>query len=403
MSIIAAANGRFRRVSEVSVRWVILPVIGLAWLVAAGSAADAERDFSGSWKLDASRSEIRSLPTPPAKSLEIKQDEALLRIVCNDDAAAPVSWSYSTSGRTTKHKIGEASHSSATKWEGTALLVNTIVSGPQGNYTRMERWRRAGDGRSLTVRTQIVRPSGETESTLVYRLEGAEPEPAGASPELITRKETQSSPGPLPGSGPERSYPVAKGTKIPLRLLSTISSKSSSEGDRAYLVSVFPVTIDGRIVIPPGSYVAATVTQVTRPGKVKGRGGFFLRFDSLTLPNGVTRDLRSRPSAADADQGVELDRSEGELKGSTNKGGDARTVGQTTSAGASVGGIAGAIGGRPGMGVGIGAAAGAAAGLAGVLLSRGPEAVLSKGSTVEMALDRDLEFRDSELSPGPVR
>ena len=33
----------------------------------------------------------------------------------------------------------------------------------------------------------------------------------------------------------------------------------------------------------------------------------------------------------------------------------------------------------------------------GVLLSRGPDAVLTKGTTVDMVLDRRLEFAESEL------
>jgi type IV secretion system protein VirB10 len=49
------------------------------------------------------------------------------------------------------------------------------------------------------------------------------------------------------------------------------------------------------------------------------------------------------------------------------------------------------------MGAGIGAAAGATAGLLGVLLSRGPDAVLARGSTVEMVLDRPLSFDASEV------
>ena len=378
--------------------WVALCV----WIVSPAPvrAANADRDFSGSWNLNTAESQIRALPTPPATLLEIEQDDSLMRIVSRDNPAAPVSWSYSVTGKTTKHKVGESSYSSATKWEGTALLVNTIVSGAPGSYTRMERWRLSGDGRTLSIRTQIVRPSGETESTLVYRRAGA----PSVEPELITRGEPVPSAAPAPKpEAAERAYTVPMGSRVPLRLLSTVSSKSSAEGDRVYLTSVFPVSGGGRIVIPPGSYVAATVTEVTRPGRVKGRGGFFLRFDSLTLTNGVTRDLRSRPSGADADQGVTLDKNEGELKGSTNKGGDARTVGQTTAAGASVGAIAGAVGGRYGMGVGIGAAAGAAAGLAGVLLSRGPDAVLRQGATVEMTLDRELTFNETELGPGPVR
>ena len=49
------------------------------------------------------------------------------------------------------------------------------------------------------------------------------------------------------------------------------------------------------------------------------------------------------------------------------------------------------------MGAGIGAAAGAAAGLVGVLLTRGPEAILARGTTMEMVLDRQLLFTLAEV------
>src|SRR6476620_3197256 len=86
-------------------------------------------------------------------------------------------------------------------------------------------------------------------------------------------------------------YTVDPGTKVPLSLINTISTKHSAEGDRVYLETAFPVLVNGRIVIPVGSYVAGTVTQLKKPGRVKGRGELYVRFDSLTLPNGVTRDF----------------------------------------------------------------------------------------------------------------
>jgi type IV secretion system protein VirB10 len=49
------------------------------------------------------------------------------------------------------------------------------------------------------------------------------------------------------------------------------------------------------------------------------------------------------------------------------------------------------------MGAGIGAAAGAAAGLAAVMFTRGPEAVLAKGTTIEMMLDRTVSFDETDL------
>src|SRR5690349_21629673 len=198
-------------------------------------------------------------------------------------------------------------------------------------------------------------------------------------------------------------YVVDSGTKVPLALINSVSTKHSAEGDRIYLETVFPIMVHGRIVIPPGSYVAGTVTQVKRPGRVKGRGEIYVRFDSLTLPNGVTRDFRARMSAMDGRASEEFDKAEGKVRSEGNKGGDARTIAEAAGAGASVGVIAGGASGHYGMGAGIGAAAGAAAGLVGVLVSRGPDAILAKGSTIEMVLDRPLQFAETELSTGPMQ
>src|ERR1019366_1589921 len=200
---------------------------------------------------------------------------------------------------------------------------------------------------------------------------------------------------------PADDFLIPSGTKVPLSMINSISTKTAADGERIYLETVFPILANGRIVIPPGSYVAGTVTLVKRPGRVKGRGELFLRFDSLTLPNGVTRDFRARVGSLDGRGTEELDRTEGKIRSEGDKAGDARTVAESAGAGASIGAIAGgASGGHYGMGAGIGAAA-ATAGLMGVLLSRGPEAILAKGSTIEMVLDRPLQFKAAELEFGP--
>src|SRR5215813_5645867 len=198
-----------------------------------------------------------------------------------------------------------------------------------------------------------------------------------------------------PAVAPE--FQVTPGTRIPLNLINSVSTKNAAEGDRVYLETAFPVVISSRIVIPPGSYVAGTVTQVKKPGRVKGKGELYIRFDSLTLPNGVTRDFRARISGLDGRTAEELDRKEGKVISEGNKGGDAKTVGETAITGTWIGTVAGAAAGRPGLGAGMGAAAGAAAGMVGVLLTRGPDAILAKGSTIEMILDRTLTFNDAEL------
>lgn len=210
-------------------------------------------------------------------------------------------------------------------------------------------------------------------------------------------KESAANPANSQESSSEKSYLVDTGTRIPLSLINSVSTKNALPGDRVYLETVFPILIENRIVIPPGSYVMGTITEIRRPGRIKGRGEFHLRFDSLTLPNGATRDFRAHVTGLDGRANEELDHREGTIRSEGNKAGDVRTVGQTAAAGASVGALAGSINGAAGMGSAIGAGVGAAAALVGVMFTRGPDAVLAKGTTIEMVLDRQVRFEESEL------
>lgn len=219
------------------------------------------------------------------------------------------------------------------------------------------------------------------------------PAPVAAPAPAVTPAPT---PAEVPAAAPDH-FVVVSGTRIPLNLINSISTKNAAEGDRVYLETVFPIVAQGKILIPPGSYVAGTVTQVKRPGRVHGRGELYIRFDSLTLPNGVTRDFRARIGGLDGRSNEELDKAEGKIKSEGDKADDLKTVAETAGVGASVGSIAGATAGHIAMGAGVGAATGAAAGLIGVLLSRGPDAILAKGTTIEMVLDRPLAFTPKEV------
>jgi hypothetical protein len=213
------------------------------------------------------------------------------------------------------------------------------------------------------------------------------PAPADQSQNGFKRREEQS-------AGP---YQIPVGTHVLLSMINSVSTKQAQVGDRIYLETAFPVIANGRIVIPQGSWVTGTITQVKRPGKVKGRGELQVRFDSLTLPNGVSRDFRSDLGSLDGQNPGTLKREESKVSGPGDKKTDVGTVVGATTAGTVIGTGVGAASGNWGKGAGIGAGAGAAAGLLGVLLTRGPEAILPKGSSVEMVLDRSLTFNEQDL------
>jgi hypothetical protein len=177
---------------------------------------------------------------------------------------------------------------------------------------------------------------------------------------------------------------VPTGTRLPLVLHNGISTKSARPGDPVYFETLFPIIVDGRVVIPAGSYVSGEITETKRAGRVKGRAEILIRLNQMILPNAYVVRLDAVPSNAGTGGGETTD-SEGKIKGDTDKTSDAGTIIKSAGLGAGIGAIAG---GAKGLGVGLGV--GAAAGLLTTLLTRGPDAELPRGTTVDTSLDRPL-------------
>ena len=224
----------------------------------------------------------------------------------------------------------------------------------------------------------------------------ASPSPGSAPDAARDSNSSQATPQPpaadaASDSNPAKPRPaspkivVPSGTHIPLVLHNAISTRSARPGDPVYFESLFPVMIDGKVVIPAGSYISGEITESKRPGRVKGRGELMMKLTTLILPNAYMVNLNAVPSNAGTGGGETTD-NEGKIVGASNKGSDIGTIAKTTGAGAGIGGLAT----QSGRGVGIGAGVGAAVGLAAVLLTRGPDAELPRGSTVEAVIDRSI-------------
>src|SRR5271157_4515829 len=184
---------------------------------------------------------------------------------------------------------------------------------------------------------------------------------------------------------------IPAGTHVAVVLENGISTGSAKVGDSLYFHTSFPVTQNNHIIIPVGSYLRGELIESKRPGKVKGRGEFRMRLDTLIFPNGYTVDLNATPRSADTG-GKETMDSEGKVTSAGGKGQDVKTIAETTAAGAGIGAIADGP-----KGLGIGSGIGAAAGLGAILLTRGPEAQLPRGSTLDIVLEHDLTLEGSQV------
>lgn len=221
-----------------------------------------------------------------------------------------------------------------------------------------------------------------------------------------------------PASPPDALVPAASGTPatsgslvvpvnttIPLELRSAINSRTAYAGQAVYCDTVYPIVVHNRVVIPVGSYVKGRVTQVARPGRVKGKAQLGLRFDEITLPNGVTKSLRAVLSGFGGNGNEGFKPKEGKIQGESSKGKDAEVIAVSGAEGAGIGSIAGISGGHSGVGAGVGGAAGALGGLVYVLATRGKEIVLPQGTNLELQLAAPLSYYSDEVestttSPG---
>src|SRR5437870_11181897 len=117
---------------------------------------------------------------------------------------------------------------------------------------------------------------------------------------------------------------VPAGTVIPITLTNRITTLHAKDGDGIYAKTSFPITINNKIVIPEGSHVRGKITEVRRPGRVKGKGELTLSFQTLVLPSGITIPIYTSLRGAG---GAGERKGEATVQADSRKGETARTVG----------------------------------------------------------------------------
>jgi hypothetical protein len=178
---------------------------------------------------------------------------------------------------------------------------------------------------------------------------------------------------------------IPSGTRVPLALKQSVSTKNAREGDAVYAVTTFPVVINERIVIPAGTYVQGRISSVKRGGHVKGRAEVLMHFSTLIYPSGYTVVL---PGAIENVPGAEktsMKDDEGTIRQDSQTGEKAKTVATAAGTGAVIGGLSNGVKGGL-IGAGIGGGIGTAIGL----FSRGNDVRLEAGTTLEMVIQREV-------------
>ena len=152
-------------------------------------------------------------------------------------------------------------------------------------------------------------------------------------------------------------------------LITAVSSESAAAEHVVSARLDQSVSSNGEVVLPEGTIVTGTVTDVERSGRVKGRARLALTFNRAQLKEN-TVPIRTHAVRFEAES-------------TTTE--DAAKIGGGAIGGAIVGGILGG-----GKGAAKGAAIGGAAGAGVVIATRGKEVNLSSGTAITATLAAPL-------------
>ncbi|MBI4466656.1 MAG: VWA domain-containing protein [Acidobacteria bacterium] len=173
------------------------------------------------------------------------------------------------------------------------------------------------------------------------------------------------------------------GERVILELEESLHTRYNRKGDSARFSTANDLLVGGRVAIPAGSTVRATLIKVKKPGRGGGRAQIVLQFEEITLPDGTALPCQATLLRAGF---ADLDKKGTGVKGES--GASKRDI-ATVALGAGEGALFGAVLGG-GRGAAYGGAIGAGIGLAGLLLRRGPHLDLPEGMLFEVKLDHEL-------------
>lgn len=142
-----------------------------AALVLCGAAAAADKpDFSGSWKLNAAKSDFGQFPAPDKYELKIDHKEPAMNVnstMAGQWGERTTDSKYTTDGKECLNGEGPGQSTSTLTWDGAVLVIKSTRKwnrdGESVEIKGEERWTLSEDKKVITQNVKMTSPMGEIE------------------------------------------------------------------------------------------------------------------------------------------------------------------------------------------------------------------------------------------------
>ena len=152
-----------------------LSVIGaIVLLTVSAVTQSAVPNFSGTWVLDAAKSDFGPIPGPESIVMVIDHKEPALKVTVTQkgpQGEATNDSMYTTDGKDNVNKMrspaGDQDVKSTTKWNGKTLATTRTIEAQGMSIGIDDAWDLSADGKVMTINRQLKTPQGDFSTKIV--------------------------------------------------------------------------------------------------------------------------------------------------------------------------------------------------------------------------------------------
>ena len=154
-------------------------------LFAASLVAQSKPNFSGTWKLNVSKSDFGPLPAPTGRVDVIEHNDPALKVATtaeNAQGKQSFTSNYTTDGKEAVNKRGPQEAKSKITWDGSKLVMDTKATFGDQDVSIKSVWSLSEDGKTLTQNVHLAAQMGEADQTQVFEKQSGDAATAAPAP-----------------------------------------------------------------------------------------------------------------------------------------------------------------------------------------------------------------------------
>jgi hypothetical protein len=145
--------------------------VSILGLLAISAVLAATPDFTGDWKLNASKSDFGQFPAPSSLTQKVTHADSKMTVAAkmgSDQGEFEFTSNYTMDGKeSTNTGFGGSESKSVAKLDGETLTIDTKGTFGDNAYTMKEKWTLSDGGKVLTIARHWSSSMGEADQKIV--------------------------------------------------------------------------------------------------------------------------------------------------------------------------------------------------------------------------------------------